>query len=187
MFREKDREAYQRIKAPEELKNRIRQSVTQHRRMLVRQSTWAFGTAACLVVFIFAGSTAFGNRGILSVGDTVVSRQAVTLNEYAVHSPAVMSRERSVEPEVRIPLEIAVPKEAYISVSRGSLRKTAEDLSQSEDITEMELAEDTVVYWTVSAEVTEPPTCTITAGRKEYVYVMEYDRETAAFAIRQIK
>lgn len=187
MFQEKDIEAYQSIKAPTELKNRIKLSVRQQRRSLVRQGVTWVSAAACLAMVVFSGYSLRGSAGILSIGDTAVSYQAVELNEFAVHSPAVASRGRSVEPQVQIPLEITATEEVHISISQGILQKTVETSTESEPLTEMKVPASGIVYWLVNGNADNPPTITITTGRKEYVYVMEFEEETAVFTIKQIK
>lgn len=185
MFQEKDIEAYAAIKAPITLKNRVKQSVVRERKAVARQRIAALSAAACLAIVLLSGSLGSGDAIVL-VNDTVVSKEAVQIEAEVEAYGLSMARVRRVLPPVQIPLEIQVKKDAHIRISQGTLQKEIEPDSESDKVTEMELSESTVLYWTVDRDIANLPTCTITAKGKESIYVIEFEEE-AGFTIRQIQ
>lgn len=185
MFQEKDIEAYAGIKAPVELKNRVKQSVERQRKIITKQSIAGLSAAACLVIILFSGSFAGSGGAVVSVNNAPVSFEAVELKDSAGYGLVTASRMRSSGPQIQVPLELHVTKATHISISQGTLQETVGAGSESDCVTEMNISESTVVNWTVNADVNDSPTCTITTGGKEYVYVIEFEEDKAVFTIRQ--
>lgn len=187
MFQEKDIEAYQSIKAPVELKNRIRLSVKQQRRKVIKQSIAALSAAACLAIVLFTGGSLRNNNTIISVNDMAVSYEAVEISPISEYGVATANVGRSSEASLHIPLEIEVTETAHISVSQGILQNMVGTDSESTEITDLDITESTVIYWTVTGDISSTPTCTIITDGKEYAYVVEFDDTDSVYTIKQIK
>ena len=182
MFQKKDIEAYQEVKAPVELKNRIRSSMEQQRRRIRKQQMTVLAAAACLAMIVSVGGM-FDPSTIISVNDVAVSNRAVELETSGYYSLATANEGRSCEFQLSVPMEIQVTEETQICVSQGTLQMVETDMA-SEAITEMEISESTVIYWMVNGDTDSIPSCTITTGEKEYVYVIEFDEEKSVFTIK---
>ena len=187
MFQSKDIEAYKSIKAPQQLKNRIRMSVEQQKRNVIRQSVALVSAATCFVLVFLAGGFLPGKGTVISVNDVMISHQAVELENVAGDGVVMASRARSMAPQIQIPLEMHVKEEAHMSVSQGMLQKEVETGSESMNTTELDITDSQVVYWTVTGDFSSPAICTIMEGRKEYVYLIEFNEEESVFTIKQTK
>lgn len=184
MFQEKEIEAYQEIKAPAELKNRVWTSVKQHRKKVRKQQMTVVAAAACFA-FILSISGVMDSNSVLSVNDTRVSYRAVDLNQSARSGLLTASEGVNSDSQIQIPLEIQVEK-AHICVSQGILQQMEAD-STSHAITEMDITESTVIYWVVNGDTDSIPTCTITTDDEEYTYVLDFDEEKSVFTLKQEK
>jgi len=187
MFQEKDIEAYQSIKAPVELKNRIRLSVELQRRKRRRQSVAVLSAAACFAIVLFAGGNLRNTSTIISVNDTAVSYEAVELGATSSYDIATANVGRSSKAFLQVPMEISVSEKAHICVSEGTIQTKVETDSLAKEITEMDVFENTVIYWQVTGDINSTPVCTIVTGGKEYVYVIEFDEKEAVYTIKQTK
>ena len=94
MFQKKDIEAYQEVKAPVELKNRIRSSMEQQRRRIRKQQMTVLAAAACLAIIVSVGGM-FDQSTIISVNDVAVSNRAVELETSGYYSLATANEGRS--------------------------------------------------------------------------------------------
>ena len=185
MFEKHEAEAYINITAPSELKNRIWRSIENRRRNIMKQNVVWISAAACIMLmFLSVGFP--GNGGVsVFVNGSNLSEKSVILSEASNTVMAASSMVRSTEPQIQIPLEIHVEKEAYIKVSRGVLQEadgTVLNDQESETIFEtdqrvVKLKEDQLVYWIITGNVPEEAECTITVGKKEYTYVVEFQEE----------
>lgn len=185
MFQKKDIEAYQDVKAPVELKNRIRSSIDQQRSRIRRQQMTVVAAAACLAL-VFSLSGMFEQNGtILSVNDTAVTHNALELDISTNYSLATASERRSCEPLIVVPMEIDVMENAQIQVSDGTLQWEMETDAEYEKRTEMEIMETTVIYWAVNGDANKTPSCTITTGSEVYTYVIEFEESESVFTIKQ--
>lgn len=187
MFQEKDIEAYQSIKAPVELKNRIKLSVKQQRKKDVRKSIAWVSAAACLAIVLFSGAFLRNNSTIISVNDRMVSYEAVEINRSSGYGLATANVGRSSAASLQIPLEIAVTEKAHISVSQGTLKNMVETDSEWKEITEMDISKPAVIYWTITGDINDIPICTIITEGKEYSYVIEFNERDSVYTIKQIK
>ena len=187
MFQEKDIEAYQNMTAPVELKNRIRLSIEQQRRKKMKQSMVVLSAAACLAIVVFAGGVFRNNSTIISVNDMAVSYEAVALGQTSTYGVATANVGRSSDAFLQVPMEISVSEKAHICVSEGTIHTKVETDSVINEITEIDIFENTVIYWNVAGDINNTPTCTIVTGGKEYVYVIEFDKKEAVYTIKQIK
>lgn len=186
MFQEKDIEAFQDTKAPEELKNRIWLSVEEHRRKAKKRHMTLVASAACFALIFSLSGILGSNSTILSIDGKAVSNKAVQLQTSARNGLATASEGQDFDTVFFVPMEIEVTDIAHIEVSKGTLSKVgAEDSSQ--EITSMDISESTVIYWCVSGNTESSSTCTITTEDKEYVYVIEFDEEQSVFIMKQTK
>lgn len=184
MFQEKDSEAYQDIKAPVELKNRIQLSIEQQRRKQRKRNVAVLSAAACLAIVLFAGGV-FRSSTIISINDMAVSYEGVKLQHTPKYGVATANVTRSSDAFLQVPLEIEISEKAHICVSQGTIQTKVETDSSLEEITEMDIFEKTVIYWQVTGDINSIPTCTIITGGNEYVYVIEFDETEAVYTIKQ--
>lgn len=183
MFQREEIEKYQKITAPTELKDRVRFSVIQTQK--ARRKKMAVTAAAGLTLFLVSGSLLGKNSVTLSVNDVVVTREALSIeNQEVVPLTANVSQQRSLP--VCIPMEIAVWKDAKMSVNVGTLLQMNEE-GQSAETASIEFSKSVQVYWILDAYEQEDPVCTITSGWKEVRYVLEYEAEAGAYRIKKTK
>lgn len=195
MFEKHEAEAYINITAPSELKNRIWRSIENRRRSIMKQNVVWISAAACIMLmFLSVGFP--GNSGVsVLVNGFELSEQAVILSDVSNTVMAASSMVRSAEPQIQIPLEIHVEKEAYIRVSQGVLQEadgTMLNDQESEMVFEtdqkkVKLKEAQLVYWIITGNVPKEAECTITVGKKEYTYVVEFQKEKNFFSIKRKK
>ena len=193
MFEKHEVEAYINITAPSELKNRIWRSIENRRRNIMKQNVVWISAAACIMLmFLSVGFP--GNGGVsVFVNGSNLSEQAVILSDASNTVMTASSMVRSMEPQIQIPLEIHVTKETHIKVSQGVLQETdgavlndqESEMIFETDRTEVKLKEDQLVYWIITGNVPEEVECTITVGKKEYTYVVEFQEEQDFFSIKQ--
>ena len=185
MFQKKDVEAYQNVKASGELKNRIRLSIKQQKSRVRKQQMMVVAAAACLMLVFSVSGVLNQNSTILSVNDIAVTHRALELESSVNYSLATASGGRSCEPLIIVPMEIDVKELAHIQVSDGTLHWEMEIDTESEKRTEMEIAETTVIYWMVSGDINNTPSCTIATGGEVYTYVIDFEESESVFIIKQ--
>lgn len=191
MFQEKDLEAYQDIKAPAELKNRIRSSIDQQRTRMRKQQMRVLAAAACMAL-VFSVSGVFNQSStILMVNDKAVSHRAVAVETSMPQVLKTASEGRSAEPLIQVPMEIRAEKPTHIEVSQGTLQHVVETDAQiesaAEAVTEVEITEPAVIYWSVYGDTKDAPTCTMTTEGNVYTYVIVFDENESVFTIKQTR
>lgn len=181
MFQKKDIEAYRETQAPVELKNRIQSSIEQQRRRIRKQQMSFLAAAAGFVLILSVGGLFDQNSIIVSVNDTAVSKEGVELYSSVRSGPAM-----ATQAPIQVPMEIQVKENAQVQVSQGTLQSLEAD-GTSKEGTELEICEQTVIYWTVEGNTTDIPTCTIITDDETYVYIIVYDDTQSVFMIKQEK
>lgn len=189
MVRERAREVYSGIKAPESLRESIKASIKVRRIRMAKQSAAWLSAAACLMLVVLNGMPD-GNAPVIRVGGEHVSEQALGLDAYVEEAgiPAV-SRARSMpgaEKRLRIPLEIRVSQTAHVSVSVGTLLESVETASEADSCTELDISGNCVVYWLTEGTGEESAVCTITTEKGIFRYVLEFDESSAVYTIKQM-
>lgn len=179
MFQEKEIEAYKKIKATVELKNRIVLSVKMKKR---RQRAAIAAAAAGFALFFLTNSLLDYNSTVLSINNTAVSYHAVEIENHNRGISMLSSEQRS---PIMIPLEIHVEEEAHITVSEGILQRIVEE--EETPVTQLDILEETVVYWILDGNTDTNPVCTITVGKETYQYLIAYQTGASAFTIRKMK
>lgn len=187
MFQEKEIEAYQSIKAPIELKNRIRLSVEQEKRKASKQGWSYVAAAACVALVLLSGSFMGMGDGIVSVNDTRITRSSYQLENSNASELSIAKEGRSDSAKIQVPLEVEVSGKTYLEVSEGTLTTLVETDEFSEEVTQMYILDSTVVYWTVEGDALKQPKLVVKTEDKEYIYVITYNEKEDVFTIKQTK
>lgn len=161
MFSEKERAAYQSIRAPQALYDKVMGAEKPARRWTSYVPTLA---AACLVLvlgmgFFFRG----GEPGIVIQGQSLVSSV-----EYYHAVPA--SELRSV-PTVTVPVELELPRATRVSVTAGQLT-----CQGKEPGTELKVSGSVTLYWEIPGDA-EPGRCEMHIGTGRNATVLTYEYE----------
>lgn len=192
MFDKKTVDAYQNIKAPDDLKEKILSSYAvskaPERRSWIKNMRLISSLAACLLLAVAFSVFAIRNFGevSVSVGGKSLASEPVELSELNI-SPALYSIEPRVSYEANVPVEIRVTGETRVSVSDGTMvisdADTGTVLYTGSEYT---AGEDIAILWTVSSGTdTEQFEMLIDSSKKDFVLVLNYDENTGGWTIRK--
>ena len=134
--------------------------------------------AAGAALILSIGGLFDNNTTIVSINDRVVTNEAVEIYSSARSSTATDST------AIYVPMEIQTTERTHVQVSHGTLQLLEAD-GTSKDGTELEISKNAVIYWSVNANTTSTPTCTIRTNDKTKVYVIEYDDAKSVFIMKQ--
>ena len=190
MFDKKVVDAYQNIKAPDELKEKVLSSCTAskvpERKSWLKNMRLLSSLAACLllaVAFSIFASRNFDEVSV-SVGGKALASEPVELSELNI-SPALYSAEPRVFYEADVPVEIRVNGTTRISVSGGMMKISDADTNEvlytgSEFTTD----EDVLIHWIVNnGTETKQFEMLIDGHKKDFVLILNYDENTGRWTI----
>ena len=172
MFGENDKKAYQSVKAPDELYDRILSSAEESKqeKPLFKTNLSRIVAAAACVVFVFgAVFFSFSNGGNVSVklnGSAVKEGASVVVTNEA--APYALAREFS---PAQIELTLDITKEALITVDSGSF----DIVGEGENLTQFTADENVTVIW--HSDGMKKSTMTVDYGRNTCELVLEYNGE----------
>ena len=185
MFDSKDIQAYQNIKAPSELKQRIAADCKREAVRGKRNIGGAFPMhrfvrsvsliAACFVlaVAIFSLSRMNADPVTLSYGGRELTTAPVAIER----QETLAANPRQVTP-LGIPLHFDVKTNAHITVSGGCLFAVSEDGEEILSMgTETQLHKDADLWWAV-AKGTDHYELTVNADGEETVFILELNENT---------
>lgn len=162
MFKEQERMAYQSIRAPKELREKVMEQKKPRRRVPMYLTT---ALAACLVLAIGIGFFfPSGEPGIMINGQQLQSSV-----QYYDLTPASDMRSTSI---LSVPVDLELSGESEISVSHGSLVREGE-----EPVSKLTVGSDLSLTWEIQ-RTEEIPTCemTITQGKDVTTLTLEYEK-----------
>lgn len=172
MFGENEIKAYQSVKAPDELYDRILSSAEESKKEkpLFKTNISRIVAAAACVVFVFgAVFFSFSNGGNVSVklnGSAVKEGASVVVTNEA--APYALAREFST---AQIELTLDITKEALITVDSGSF----DIVGEGENLTQFTADENVTVIW--HSDGMNKSTMTVDYGRNTCELVLEYNGE----------
>ena len=187
MFQENEKQEYYNRKAPDELKNRTWSSIQLEKQKVAKRRQRSMVMAACVAGAVLVGNNVFLNSTIVKVNDMPISYLSVQLGDNAISTPAMISEERSNEPQKALSLEIDVENNAHIEVSEGGICKESDEQTQMTSNKELDIQGKTVIFWYVEGDSNITATCTITTDEKEYEYVLEKEYESWRFRLKKAK
>lgn len=163
MFREQERMAYQSIRAPRELREKIMAKKKPAKRLPVYLTT---ALAACLVLAI---GLSFFLPGGNAPGITINGQQLKDTIVYYDVSPA--SDMRNI-PVLTVPVDLEISDESDICVSCGTLVREGED-----PVTMLTVSENISLVWQLP-KTEQMPICemTITAGSTVTTLTLQYNQ-----------
>lgn len=180
MFDEKQKEAYQSIKAPEALKKRIEATAKANEKSFSEKKKYLTACAAC-VVFMLA-VLVFGVLGSSSL-EISCKRSPVTKDGVVVIANDAVMSARAAEP-VGIELEIQLRETGYLFVSAGEIgvydAETGKQLSEAASSARLQFKGKVLVIWTGFEENSE---LQVQADGKKGAFVLE--REERGLVIKK--
>lgn len=170
MFTNEQKKAYNSIKAPEELFDRIQSSAENENKvkpLFKTNLSKIISAAACIVFVITAVFFSFSGGDVeISVNNEKLKEDATVF--VAPNNGIALAREGSFG-EVTLKLELT--KEATISVDCGSFDVVGED----KNLTEFSAEESVEIIWRTDG--TDKSTMTVDYGRKTCELILEYNGE----------
>lgn len=168
MFTDEQKKAYNSIKAPKELFEKIKSSAEKEDKvtpLFKTQFSKIVAAAACVVFVVAAVVVSFGGGDVnISVNNEAIkSDSTVIVNQ---NNGIALARE-SANGEVTLKIELT--KDALISVDGGSFDVVGEDAN----LTEFSAEESVEIIWRTDGA--EKSTMTVDYGRKTCQLVLEYD------------
>lgn len=185
MFQENDRMEYSSRKAPDELKNRTWSSIQQTKRKQAKQMRQGLYLAACFAGVLLIGNGMYQNSTIVRVNDTPISYLNVSVGTESGDVPFAISEGRNKEIQSEIPMEIKVSGNAHVEVSAGTIRTANNSELSENEMTELDIQGETVVFWSVEGDNNTIATCTITTEHEQYQYVMEMDGTNCKIKLKE--
>ncbi len=190
MFDKKTVDAYQKITAPDDLKEKVLASCLAakepEKRNWMKSMRLISSLAACLILAVAFSIFAVKNFGevSVSVGGRTLMSDPVELSEFNI-SPALYSVESRVAYRTSVPVEVSITDETQISVSGGMMKicdaKTGEKLYTGSEFT---AESDVVIDWTVETETDEKQFEMLIDGQKKtYILVLSWDDDTGCWTI----
>lgn len=190
MFDKKVVDAYQNIKAPDELKEKILSSCTDakapERRSWMKNMRLLSSLAACLFLAVVFSVFAMHGSGetSVSVRGRALASEPVELSELNI-SPALYSAEPRAFYEAKVPVEVKVTGKTRISVSDGVMQVCDAD---TEEVLytgcEFTTEEDILIQWIVNSGMeTERFEMQIESRKTNFVLVLSYDEDTGRWTI----
>ena len=190
MFDKKVVDAYQNIKAPDELKEKVLSSCTaskaRERKSLMKNMKLLSSLAACLILAVAFSVFAMRSSGGVSVSvrGRALASEPVELSELNI-SPALYSAEPRAFYEADVPVEVRVTGKTRISVSDGTMQISDADTGEvlftgSEFTTE----KDVLIHWIVNnVAQTEQFEMLIESHKEDFVLILSYDENTVRWTI----
>lgn len=190
MFDKKVVDAYQNIKAPDELKEKVLSSCTaskaRERKSLMKNMKLLSSLAACLILAVAFSVFAMRSSGGVSVSvrGRALASEPVELSELNI-SPALYSAEPRAFYEADVPVEVRVTGNTRISVSDGTVQISDADTGEvlftgSEFTTE----KDVLIHWIVNnVAQTEQFEMLIESHKEDFVLILSYDENTGRWTI----
>lgn len=168
MFTDEQKKAYNSVKAPEELFEKIKSSAEKEDKVtpLFRTRFSKIVAAAACVVFVVAASVVSFGGGYVNISvnnEAIKSDSTVIVNQ---NNGIALARE-SANGEVTLKIELT--KDALISVDGGNFDVIGKD----ENLTEFSAEESVEIVWRTDGA--EKSTMTVDYGRKTCQLVLEYD------------
>lgn len=190
MFDKKTVDAYQKITAPDDLKEKVLASCLAakepEKRNWMKSMRLISSLAACLILAVAFSIFAVKNFGevSVSVGGRTLMSDPVELSEFNI-SPALYSVESRVAYRTSVPVEVSITDETQISVSGGMMKicdaTTGEKLYTGSEFT---AESDVVIDWIVETETNEKQFEMLIDGQKEtYILVLSWDDDTGGWTI----
>lgn len=161
MFSEKERAAYQSIRAPQELYDKVMHAEKPARRWTSYVPTLA---AACLVLVLGMG---FFFRG----GEPTVVIMGQSLSSSVEYYDTVPASELRSAPTVTVPVELKLPRATRVSVTTGQL-----SCDGMEPGTELKVSGSVTLYWEIPRDA-EPDGCEMHIGTGKNATVLSYEYE----------
>lgn len=195
MFDNKEIEAYRKISAPADLREKVLSSCTEEMkpaRNVSRMIRTVSTLAACLILVICFSVMALGHFSeteIFISGEMLTHENEKTLS--ASVTPATYEV-RTLSPTVEVPITLTTKGNAKISVSNGVLcvlnRENGEVLATVSSGTVYETAKDAAFVWVVSAD-TEQKNFEMTVKRlfNTEIIKLTYEETTGEWMISQTK
>ncbi len=170
MFTDEQKRAYNSIKAPEELLEKIKSSAEEENKvkpLFKNRFSKIIAAAACVVFVSAAVFASFGGGDVnISVNNTPIEEDATVV--LSQNNGIALARESS-NGEVTINIELT--KDALISVNGGNFDVIGEDTN----LTEFSAEESVEIIWRTDGA--EKSTMTVDYGRKTCELVLEYNGE----------
>lgn len=175
MFNEAQKQAYNNIKAPEHLRERVLSSAlkenTERKRFSPALVRRVAVLAACLVCVFTVSFIAVRNNADVDfyfdgarVTEDGVGNVGASVNAYPFSSRSI--------PGVSVKVELKTNKACHIYVNGGVIAKedgNTENVSSNLDITE-----DSALIWNLENPVQDSYTLTAQSGNKTFILVLEY-------------
>ena len=126
-------------------------------------------------------------RGVVKDADTgePISYLNVSVGTESGDVPFAISEGRNKEIQSEIPMEIKVSGNAHVEVSEGTIRTASNSEISENEMTELDIQGETVVFWSVEGDNNTIATCTITTEYEQYQYVMEMDGTNCKIKLKE--
>lgn len=175
MFNKQQKDAYQSLKAPVELKEKVLAIEPKRRATVLPFVKYASAIAACLALLI--GAYMFTKTSPLGI--VVNGHELENSIEFYDVSPASDMRATSM---LSVPVEIDIEEKTSISVSYGDMI-----VDDKEPQTELKVSENVFIWWNVE-RIENMPKCEMTIQSKEEttLITLEFDNVEKTITTKRI-